>query len=60
MFHSMDTIPSVDGYFGYLHLLPVVHDAALNISEQVLVWSYIFASVRYTPGLTIYMVTKFI
>ena len=40
---------SIDGHFSCFQLLTVVNSAARNTSVQVVVWTYVFISLEYTP-----------
>ena len=43
------TLSSTDGHLGCFHFLAVTNNAAMNIHVDVLVWMYVFISLRYIP-----------
>ena len=40
---------SIDGHLGYLPLLVIMNNAAINIFVQVFVWVYVFISLVKIP-----------
>ena len=60
--HILSIHLPVDGQLGCLQSWQLLNTADLNISIQVFVWTYVFISLRYIPGVELlgHMVTIYL